>query len=243
MDIFGKTDIGKLRENNQDNFFYNKLNDYLGFAFVCDGMGGASDGGLASEIAIEVLSDVFSKQLKMDLTFSQIYELVKQAFCLANSEILAYSASNDRLFGMGTTVVGLVFLENLVYIFNVGDSRAYLFNESGLKQLTIDHSYVQTLIDEGKITVDEARTHPRKNEITRALGISTKVEFDFRAVDVKKNDFLMLCSDGLSNFCLETEIEQILKLKKSVKQSVCGLIDCANINGGRDNITVVLLKF
>lgn len=242
MDIFGKTDIGKLREDNQDNFFYSKLNDYLGFAFVCDGMGGVSGGDVASEIAIEVLCDVFSKQLKMDLDSSQLYELVKMAFGVANSEILAYSASNEKFFGMGTTVVGLVFLESLVYVFNVGDSRAYLFNECGLRQLTVDHSYVQTLVDDGKITVDEARVHPRKNEITRALGISSKVEFDFRAVEVKKSDFLMLCSDGLTNSCSEIEIEQILKLKKGVKQSVCGLIDCANSNGGNDNITVVLLK-
>ena len=242
LEIYGKSDIGKLRDNNQDNFYYERLNSDLCFALVCDGMGGVSGGNVASEVAVNVLRDSLSKNLKMDLNSFQVNELVKFSFDAANLEILKHASFNKSLAGMGTTVVGLVLLENLAYFFNVGDSRAYLFDESGLKQLTVDHSYVQTLIDDGKITVDEARIHPRKNEITRALGISKKVEFDFKLVEVKKNDFLLLCSDGLTNFCFETEIEEVLRSRKSVKTAVCNLIDCANSNGGNDNITAILLK-
>lgn len=242
MDIFGSSDIGRVREDNQDNFYYEKINNELCFGFVCDGMGGANGGDVASGIATRVLCDSFSKNLKMDLNSSQLHELIKSSFSFANLEILNFSNTNSNFCGMGTTVVGFIVLENLVYIFNVGDSRAYLFNDFGLKQLTIDHSYVQTLVDCGKITIDEARVHPRKNEITRALGIAKKVDFDFNFFEIKKNNFLLLCSDGLTNSCVETEIERILKLKKSIKQMVFSLIDCANANDGSDNITVVLLK-
>ncbi len=242
MDIFGETDIGMVRDVNQDNFSYEKLSDDFCFAFVCDGMGGANGGNVASEIATEVLLDNFSRNLKLDLSACQISDVVGSSLNLVNEKILNYSNSNENFFGMGTTVVGLVLLEDFLHIFNVGDSRAYLFNENGLVQLTVDHSYVQTLVDCGRITPDEARVHPRKNEITKAVGISEKIEFDFKTLKVKKNDYLFLCSDGLTNVCSEAEISNVLQLRKGVKQTVARLIDCANSKGGFDNVTVVLIR-
>ncbi len=242
MNIYGKTDIGRVREINQDTFVFEQLNENLSFAFVCDGMGGIDGGHVASKIATSVLFEGLCSNLSVEFNSVQIEQVLRVYLAKANEKILNYSDANNSLYGMGTTVVGAVILKKNLHIFNIGDSRAYLFHENTIKQLTVDHSYVQTLVDCGKITLDEARVHPRKNEITKALGISSKIKFDFLKIMIKKNDQLLLCSDGLTNECSDEEIEQILSLKMSVKQTTNKLIDCANNRGGFDNITVVLLK-
>lgn len=242
MEIFGKTDTGKLREMNQDNFSYELLNEEVCFAFVCDGMGGPNGGKIASEIATNVLCENFSSKLKVDLNSHQIQKVVQDAFLKANFEILNCAKNDKNLAGMGTTVVGAVISKNNLHIFNIGDSRAYVFTGCGLKQLSVDHSYVQTLINCGKLTAEEARFHPRKNEITKAMGISEKIDYDFNSFVVNRDEIVLFCSDGLTNICSEDEIFKILKSRVSLKQKVFNLIDCANSYGGYDNVTVILIK-
>ena len=129
-----------------------------------------------------------------------------------------------------------------ILIFSIGDSRLYIKKDSVLKQQTVDHSYVQTLVDCGKITKEEAKVHPRKNEITKAVGILQEIEIDFREVEISKGDFVLLCTDGLTNSCSDFEINNILKKDQAIEKTVRNLVDLSNFNGGQDNVTVVLIK-
>lgn len=143
---------------------------------------------------------------------------------------------------MGTTVVGAILADDNLWIGHVGDSRAYLYSDGMLTKLTTDHSYVQMLVEQGDITEEEARNHPRRNEITRAIGMVTGVEFDFMAKKLRDNDKLLLCTDGLTGVCSDDEIKEVLDSCDDVKQCVNRLVNFANSNGGNDNITVVILE-
>lgn len=248
MDCFGKTDIGKRRKNNQDTFRILKRDD-LTVAVVCDGMGGAAGGGVASNIA----SDTFISSLKILLNTvelealddNQRVDLLVKAGRDAN--IAVYKDANEYadLEGMGTTLVACMVYDEKLYIVNAGDSRLYVSkgrgNSAKLFQITKDHSLVQELFEQGRITAAEAQSHPYKNYILRALGIEDELSFDYFIME-DGFDSVLLCSDGLTNFIGETELSKILSSMMSASEKVELLVDRANENGGGDNITAVVLQ-
>lgn len=242
MEVFGLSDIGKKRESNQDNFFYYKISNEECFAFVCDGMGGSNGGEIASSMVKQLFSEIITKKLKEQKTTEQIKDLIFNCYEKANKEIFEKASLNSFLKGMGTTSITVVLKENCLMVFNVGDSRVYLNSDFGLKQLSVDHSYVQTLVDCGEITKEQAKLHPRKNEITKAVGISEKIKIDYIKTRVEKNNVILLCTDGLTNNCGDEQIRFVLNEQQNVSKAVKKLIETANFNGGDDNITVVLIK-
>ena len=240
MQIFGKSDIGLKRESNQDVFYYFKFDENFCFAFVCDGMGGQNGGDIASNMVLNYFSTNIKKRFRRDLNDEEIKELIFDFYREVNEMIYDEAKSKECFKGMGTTCATVVIKDNKMMIFNVGDSRVYIKSDENLKQLTVDHSYVQILVDCGKITKKEAISHPRKNEITKAVGIVEDINIDYEEVEVFKEDLVLLCTDGLTNSCSDLEISGIIK--EDIEKSVEDLIDRSNINGGKDNITVILIK-
>ncbi len=239
MLIHSKIDKGILRSSNQDAFIAGQISPELSFAVVCDGMGGANAGNIASEIAVKTVSEYLYNSFRENMTLSDIERVIKNAISSANLLIYDKSVSIAQYNGMGTTIVVAVIKDNAAVIAHVGDSRIYLVNDN-LTQLTKDHSIVQTLIESGQITVDDARIHPRKNVITRALGVETDVMADFDTLTLNSGDTLLLCTDGLTNFVTEDEILDTFK-NNNISLVSEKLVDDANRNGGGDNITVVTL--
>ncbi|MBE6790204.1 MAG: Stp1/IreP family PP2C-type Ser/Thr phosphatase [Ruminococcaceae bacterium] len=235
-----KTDKGTVRSMNQDNCFMTVFDDNACFAVVCDGMGGPKAGDIASDIAVKVITERFVSGWSNKISLNDAKELLVESINAANTKIYSKACENPDYEGMGTTVVAAFCLDSMLVVANVGDSRAYMFNGS-LKQITKDHSYVQELIDEGKLTEEEAENFPYKNIITRALGTHPTVQTDTFFVDLKENDICLLCSDGLFNFASETEISDLLT-NVPVNELAAELIDTANKNGGGDNITALVFS-
>lgn len=238
MQIYSKCDIGKMRRSNQDAFFAAEIEHNAVFAIVCDGMGGANAGNVASETAVKIISDYIMRSYRLGMDVIDTEKMLKNAIESANIEIYETALKNPELSGMGTTVVIAIAEDNRVVIAHVGDSRAYLVNDK-IKQLTRDHSVVQSLIESGKITAEDARVHPRKNVITRALGAEENVIPDIMDIPFNNGEKLLLCTDGLSSFIEEDNIFRIMKNGNGSVAEM--LVDKANENGGGDNITVVIL--
>lgn len=239
MKIYSKMDKGIVRNSNQDAYFAGEISQDVTFAVVCDGMGGANAGNVASEIAVKTISEYIVNSYRNNMALDDIIKMVKNAITSANIEIFDKSKSDKDLEGMGTTVVAAVIRGTNAVVANVGDSRVYVVNDE-IKQLTTDHSIVQTLIETGKITREDAMVHPRKNVITRALGAEAEVVADVEEYNLSKEDTLLLCTDGLTNFVREDEI--LNTFKNNDISLVCEkLIELANLGGGGDNITAVTL--
>lgn len=239
MEIYSKIDKGVIRHSNQDAFFAGEISPNITFAVVCDGMGGAKAGNVASETAVKTISEYIIKSCRNNMSVDHIIKMLKNAITSANIEIYDLAKSNEHLSGMGTTVVAAVVMDGNAVIANVGDSRIYLVNDK-LTQLTTDHSIVQTLIETGKITLEDAKVHPRKNVITRALGAESEVAVDIAEYGLTKGDTLLLCTDGLTNFANENDILNTFK-QNDISNVSEKLVDLANMGGGGDNITVVTL--
>lgn len=240
MKIYGKTDKGLLRETNQDAFYYKAFSDTDAFLIVCDGMGGANAGNVASEYAVKVISDYMMNAYRSVLSSHQIEHIMRSAVDSANTVVYDMSQKDKNLCGMGTTVVMAYITQTTVYILHIGDSRAYLFKDGKLNQITVDHSVVQNMIDSGEISAEEAIHHPNKNIITRALGVGNSVSGDMDFLDIDSEQVLLLCSDGLSNYVSESEISEIIN---DFDESVADrLVTAANNGGGGDNISAVLFK-
>lgn len=239
MKIHSKTDIGRARSTNQDSFFAGRIGESAVFAVVCDGMGGANAGNVASENAVRCISDYIVRSYRAEMTSDSVEQMLKNAVASANIELYDMSVGNPVYNGMGTTAVLALVKGTTAVIAHVGDSRIYLLN-NGVKQLTRDHSVVQSLIESGKITSEDAKVHPRKNVITRAVGAEENIAVDTAVLTLEDNDALLLCTDGLTNFLSDGDI---LELFKSNPQELLPekLIDAANSNGGGDNITAVVL--
>ncbi|MBQ9354948.1 MAG: Stp1/IreP family PP2C-type Ser/Thr phosphatase, partial [Clostridia bacterium] len=205
MQIFAKTDSGLKRETNQDSFYTGFLSDNSAIVIVCDGMGGANAGNVASETATNLIFDYINKSYSNKLNRDSLSLLVKNAVASANLSIYNMSKSDSKYSGMGTTAVVLIIRNGFAIVCHVGDSRAYLINDS-INQITKDHSIVQTLVEDGKLTVEEAKKHPKKNVITRALGVEENVISDIIEFPINIGDTLLVCSDGLSNYVEESEI-------------------------------------
>lgn len=239
MKIFSKTDKGKVRADNQDAYFAGRISDSTVFAVVCDGMGGANAGSVASENAVRHISEYIIKSYRNEMSAGELETLVRNAVISANIELYDMSVNDPSLSGMGTTAVIALVKEDGAVIANVGDSRIYLVNEE-IRQLTRDHSVVQSLIESGKITPEDAKVHPRKNVITRAVGAEENVTPDSAVIKLSDGDSLLLCTDGLSNYLDDGDILNIFK-NTDISAVPEALVDRANSNGGGDNITVVTL--
>ena len=240
MKIVAKTDKGLVRENNQDAYAVGELPGEVAWAVVCDGMGGAAGGNIASALAVKVISDKITSSYNEKMRDSSIKNLLDSAITAANIEVYDMAYSSPDLKGMGTTVVAVVVRDNVAHIAHAGDSRAYIVNKDGVEQITVDHSLVQNLVDRGEITKEEAEHHPNKNVITRALGVDKRIDVDFSEVDLQENETLILCTDGLSNCVNNAEIADDIK-DGQYYAFADRLVKRANKNGGNDNITVVAI--
>ncbi len=242
MKIVAKTDIGLIRDSNQDSYAAGELPGAVAWAVVCDGMGGAAGGNLASSTAVKIISDRITSLYREGMSASSIRNMFESAIAAANISVYDMSKANLELEGMGTTVVVTIVVDNTVYVAHAGDSRAYTFSEKSLNQLTKDHSIVQEMVDYGKLTPDEALNDPRKNIITRALGVDADLRIDFNIVDINDDDILLLCTDGLTNYVDNDMICEIIG-EGEFDDYAEKLVKRANDNGGGDNITVVAISY
>jgi serine/threonine protein phosphatase PrpC len=228
------TDVGRMRKNNEDSYLSAKP-----VAAVADGMGGHSAGEVASAIAIEELAALGERGPWENETAAT--DDLKQAILRANRRIREMAASDRKLNGMGTTLVALLQDGDMVHVANVGDSRGYLLRQGELSQVTVDHSLVQELVDDGRLSPEDAERHPQRSVITRALGIDPEVEFDLFTYKLQVGDRLLLCSDGLSDVVEPTQIRNVLLRVRSPQKAARQLITVANEQGGPDNITVIVV--
>lgn len=242
MLISAKTDVGLKRASNQDCFDFAKFeNGTVAWAVVCDGMGGMAAGNVASAEAARVIANSLNNNLTPKSSPSSINNLLKSSIESANAAIYDMALNDENLRGMGTTIVVVVVVKGVAYFAHVGDSRAYICSCNELSQITTDHSVVQTMVDNGQITADEAKNHPNKNIITRALGIAPYIDVDFAEKELNENDIIILCSDGLTN-CVDDELIAFSASDNDFATLADRLVDLANKNGGNDNITVVAVK-
>lgn len=240
MKIVAKTDKGKVRASNQDAYAVGEFPDEVAWAVVCDGMGGAAGGNIASALAVKVISDKINASYREKMSPSSIKNMLDSALIAANIEVYDMADTKPELRGMGTTVVCAVVKNSCAYIAHAGDSRAYIFNKDNLSQVTTDHSFVQDLVNKGKITAEEAQNHPNKNLITRAIGVDKSIEIDFDEVEMDDDDVLIICTDGLSNYV--SDMEMINEVSDGRYYAFADrLVKKANNNGGGDNITVVAI--
>ena len=239
MKLAGKTDVGRVRQENQDDYRAGELPGGAVWALVCDGMGGAKGGREASQGACNVIENFFQEQYAQ-CGAGQEEPFLKKALLYANRFVFQKAAHEEALAGMGTTAVCALVRSGNVYLCHAGDSRAYLIRDGKLTQLTHDHSYVQELVDCGTITEEEAEHHPQKNIITKALGVDYRLEPEFTAAKLKREDRLLLCTDGLTNMVPVEEMEELLA-QGAFYDLPDRLIEAANAHGGSDNITALLL--
>ena len=241
MRMVSKTDIGRQRRTNQDSYAVGELPGGVAWAVVCDGMGGANGGNIASSTAVKTISEQISSSYRQGMGANSIRNMLQSAVCAANLNIFDMAKSVEALSGMGTTVVVTLICDGVAHIVHAGDSRAYLLSGKKMKQITRDHSIVQTMLEAGQLTEEEARVHPRKNVITRALGVDEEVEIDYDEVELRRDDAILICTDGLTNY---VENSAILKIINQTSFYECPeqLIQKANDNGGGDNITVVVIS-
>ena len=240
MKCYGKTDIGKKRSSNQDEFAILELMDGAVLAVVCVGMGGAKAGNVASKTAVDSICRYVERSYRKGLDYDGATDILNKAIISANIEVYDISAKNPELKGMGTTVVAAIATDDFTTIAHLGDSRAYIVGEQ-ITQITRDHSVVQSLIESGKLTPEEARIHPRKNVITKALGIEENVFPENSRYDFDFGETLLLCSDGLSNYVDTKTIKEIID-NNDREVVVDALIEKANQSGGGDNITALIVN-
>ncbi len=241
LKVGGNTDKGIRRENNQD-VFYISDDPSMPIYILADGMGGHKAGELASNMASEIIVERIIKDKDKLNSEKSVMKWIKKTIEEANTKIYLESRKNKEYMGMGTTIIIGYIYKDKFYLGHVGDSRAYVIRDEKMEQITEDHSYVNQLLKLGNITKEEARNHPKKNMITRAVGSSSIIEIDLIDRQYKKGDILVLCSDGLYNMVEDSQILEAFKNNKM--QKACDkLISIANDNGGIDNITVLAIKF
>lgn len=240
MELWGISDVGAVRKQNQDAYYCSAPDERYPFAVVCDGMGGARAGNVASSMAVESFAATLQEGLAADKP--EVESLLCQAVERAN-ELLCYRAAMDEnCRGMGTTLVAAVVEPDVVRLVNVGDSRAYVVSPQGISQLTRDHSVVEDLVERGEITHEEARLHPQKNLITRALGAEVQVTADTYKMERQEGTFILLCSDGLSNVVTDQELLFELIHGGPAEEGCQRLLNLALSRGAPDNVTAVLIQ-
>ena len=240
MIAFAKSDVGKVREMNQDFYYISKPEDKLQIFIVADGMGGYKGGEIASRLAVETSKNYIINNFdSIEHDRESILKLVKSAIEYANLVVYEKSKESQDLENMGTTIDICLIIGNKVYIGHVGDSRVYRKRRDFFRKLTTDHSYVQKLVSDGTITKEEAYNHPKKNMLIKALGCSSYVEPDVMVKGFLKDDVLLMCSDGLTNMLKD---EKIVEIINENPEKACNiLVDKANEQGGYDNITAIII--
>lgn len=241
MTFSAKTDIGQKRKINQDSFNCKAIGNSAAWMVVCDGMGGMAAGNVASDIAVKCLTRCFEENLPKKASPELIRSLLKSSILSANAAVFAKANENEELNGMGTTVVAAIIASGVCYVAHAGDSRLYRMHKGVLSQVTTDHSIVQTMVDSGQLTEEQAKIHPNKNIITRALGVHEDIEIDYTEFNVFEGDIIFLCTDGLTNCVDDEKIAQVL-LKEEFSDTAQKCVELANENGGNDNITFVAVK-
>lgn len=243
MFVYGKSDIGRKRTVNQDNFAVREIDGQCGYAVICDGMGGHSGGNIASETAVNVICEQLTGLCDDNLRQRNIPSYLDSAIRKANRAVFALSLKEPELKGMGSTVVCAFVLDNALYTAHVGDSRIYMYDRENdsLEQITKDHSVVQQMLDSGQISPNEAEKYPYRHVITRALGIDHDVSVETQILPFDSaRDVVLLCSDGFSN--MVTDSEKVMLMRQDDYPLVCDkMIALANQNGGADNITVAVI--
>ena len=241
MLIKGKSDIGKVRAANEDGFDFGVFEDGTSWAIVCDGMGGARGGNIASSMAVDMIGDKIKKCYNKLMPVYSFENIFLSTITTANVIVNDRSYSDTELQGMGTTIVAAIVKDNQACLAHVGDSRIYKISSDGIVQITKDHSLAQQMLDSGQITKEEFENYPKKNIITRALGIEEKIDIDFDFTELSDGETLILCTDGLTGLLTDEEILEIYN--KTDFELLCDeYINAANAKGGYDNITVVAMK-
>ncbi|MDF2839065.1 MAG: Protein serine/threonine phosphatase PrpC, regulation of stationary phase [Evtepia sp.] len=239
ISVFGITDRGMLRRENQDAFSYEMVGEDRAWGVVCDGMGGARAGDIASRIGVEVFQDHMIKYHECE-TQDNPTTALNSAVEEGNRAILYYANSDRECFGMGTTLVGAIVQGLQVYVINIGDSRAYHISTDTISRVTRDHSIVEALVERGNITPEQARQHPQKNLITRALGTSKTAQADVYELKMQYGDWLLLCSDGLINEMPDEEILQVISQGDPTEICCQHLLEIVLDRGAPDNVTILL---
>jgi len=236
------TDRGKVRLHNEDagGVFVNQDGDRL--AIVADGMGGHRAGDVASEMTITQLKSEWEASKGIS-TAEEAEQWLKEKITIVNQILFDHATNHPECDGMGTTIVAAIATDRFATLANIGDSRGYIYNESGFKQVTEDHSLVNELVRSGQISKEDAEHHPRKNVLLRALGTEKMVEMDTKTIMFEEGDIILLCSDGLSNKVSEKEMMTILLNEDHLEQKADSLISLANNYGGEDNITLAIVEF
>ena len=238
MKLYAMTDVGRKREVNQDYVYVTDqpVGPFPNFLAVADGMGGHKAGDFASKYTVNTVLEELKKT-----PLDKPEEILRNIVSIANHKLIEVAATDVKLEGMGTTLVAGTIVGNTLYFANVGDSRLYLINEK-IRQISKDHSLVEEMVRLGGIKAEEAKNHPDKNIITRAIGVKEDVEADIYEYRLKKGDVILMCTDGLSNMVEDEDMFDIVKGARDVVEAVEMLIEKANSNGGRDNIGVVLAE-
>lgn len=243
MSYFGFTDTGNIRQNNEDSFLIKEFDKNLIVAVVADGMGGHKGGMEASSFASFEMLNIIDQNLESfkKYTDNQKQKFLKNAVVKVNKALYKMSNEDALLSGMGTTIVICIIYNNSYYVANVGDSRLYIISDE-MKQITKDHSFVNELLDMGVITLEQAKNHPNKNVITRAVGTEANVEADIYTGTLNSADTILICTDGLTNMVDDNIILNVVKNGKSSDKIAENLVKLAKEKGGTDNITAVIIK-
>ena len=241
MQCWGLSDQGCVRSQNQDAYRIQQLDKNSVLCVVCDGMGGAKSGNVASSLAVDVFVEEVRRTWVSTMDQEKINEMLEGAVKLANFTVYDQAQQFEEFDGMGTTLVAALVRSRHATVVNVGDSRAYKVTDDGIRQISKDHSLVQMMVDRGELSPEMARTYPGKNLITRAIGTEQIVETDLFCVEVAKGNYILLCSDGLSNMMDEQEI--LFEVVHGVNKQHCcqRLLDIAKNRGAPDNVTSVLI--
>lgn len=241
MQTWGLTDLGNIRKQNQDYFDIVSFGAAGTLAIVCDGMGGAKSGNIASRLATEIFVEEVRDSIRAEMSTGQIEAMLNAALVRANETVFEQSKTSIEFNGMGTTLVAAILRGEEAIFLNVGDSRAYIFDKDGIQFMTVDHSLVELMVQRGEITREEAKNHPQKNLITRAVGTTSEVSADIYKQKIKSGDAVLLCSDGLSNVLADQEL--LFEVVHGVQKDACctRLLDIAKGRGAPDNVTVVLV--
>lgn len=241
MQTWGITDPGCVRSQNQDTYQIEQLDRSTTLCIVCDGMGGARSGNVASSLAVDVFIQEVRNTFKSNMSQADWDRMLESAVKLANFTVFDQAQQFEDFYGMGTTLVAALIHGKDVTVVNVGDSRAYLVNKDGIRRITTDHSLVQMMVDRGELSKERARTYPGKNYITRAVGTESTVQCDIFHLDVERGDCVLLCSDGLTNTMDDQEI--LFEVVHGVNKEDCcqHLLDIAKSRGAPDNVTGVMV--
>ena len=242
MQVSAKSDVGRVRSINEDSYAVRGLGGGALLAVICDGMGGAVGGHIASQTAVRLITEAVCAAYKEHRGSRSVKHLLVAALDNANARVFDLAEADGNLTGMGTTVVAAIITEGAACIAHAGDSRAYHYADGGLMQLTKDHSVVQAMVDAGQLTEEEARVHPRKNLITRVLGVAEPLDVDYCEEEMRPGDILLLCTDGLTDSVDLKRGVPLLMEHGGFATLTEDLVSLANRNGGQDNITVVAVE-